>query len=373
MEIKFTLVLSFFLLATGLNAQSLTNSSLNKLALHGKIAKSEGKWVYITKHPYFNNDVSADSIKSDMSGSFVYYGALNEPTLHMLQIGDQSVELLLEPGTIRITGNADSLERMQLAGSEEEAIRRIYLDSMARVDSRIIRNQILSAKYSGDSVKLKVLERKLFVLSAKERRVRLDLMKIYPLASTSVYQAGYFLTSHESRDLVIADSLLSLYEGSKIAHYEQVKFLRSSWDKARKLVLGEPAHDFVQYDTTGREVLLTSLKGRYLLVDFWASWCGPCRQENPMLVAIKKEFSGRNFDIISVSLDSDSKAWLKAIKADQMNWMHASDLKGWENSAARVYGIQGVPFNFLLDPAGKVLAVNVRGADLRPFLQRNLP
>lgn len=373
MEIKLTLLLSFLLLSFKLAAQPFTGRPSDKVEVYGKLSNSEGKMIYFTKEPYFDNHISVDSTQSNASGRFVFRGIMTEPTPYLLQVGEQGVRLLLEPGTILITGNADSLEQIRVAGAREEIIRRIYLDSMARFDEGIMRDQILSAKYGGDTAKLKVLERKLSAMRARQRQVILALMKTYPLAASSIYYTSYFLTTHESRDLAIADSLLELYENSKTAHYEQVKRLRSSWGTTKKLVLGEPVHDFVQYDTTGREVLLTSLKGRYLLVDFWASWCGPCRQENPMLVAIRKEFSGRNFDIISVSLDSDSKAWLNAIKADQMNWMHASDLKGWKNDAAQLYGIQSVPFKFLLDPEGKVLAVNIRGVDLQPFLQRHLP
>ena len=373
MEIKFTLVLSFFLLALELNGQSVVDKPANKFEVYGKLSKSEGKWVYITKEPYFDNSITTDSTQSDAAGSFVFRGTMNEPTSHLLQVGDQWVRLLLQPGTMRITGNADSLDQIRITGGWEEKIRRIYQDSMARYDDRIIRDQILSAKYGGDTTRLKILERKLSDMRIRERQVRLGLMRTYPLASTSIYQTSYFLTSHESRDLAMADSLLNLYESSETGHYEQVRFLRSSWSIAKKLVLGEPAHDFVQYDTTGSEVHLIALRGRYLLVDFWASWCGPCRQENPLLIAMKKEFSSRNFDIVSVSLDSDSRAWLKAIKADQMNWQHLSDLKGWENKAARDYSIESIPFNFFLNPEGKVLAVNVRGVDLLPFLRRTLP
>lgn len=373
MEIKLILLVFFFVFALELSGQSVLNSPSNKFEFYGKLSKSEGKWVYLTKEPYFDNNISTDSVQSDASGRFVFRGNMNEPTSHLLQVGDQWVKLLLEPGTIQITGNADSLDQIQITGGGEETIRRIYLDSMARYRSDIVRDQILSAKYGGDTARLKILEGKFSDMRARERQVRLELMRAYPLASTSIYHTSYFLTSHESGDLAIADSLLKLYEGPKTAHYEQVKFLRRSWNTAKKLVLGEPAGDFVQYDTTGNEVHLMSLRGRYLLVDFWASWCGPCRQENPLLVAIKKEFSGRNFDIVSVSLDDDSKAWLKAIKADQMNWQHVSDLKGWKNKAVRAYGIDSIPFNFLLNPEGDVLGINIKGVDLAAFLRKNLP
>lgn len=128
------------------------------------------------------------------------------------------------------------------------------------------------------------------------------------------------------------------------------------------------APDIVMPDTTGKSFALSSLKGKYVLVDFWASWCGPCRGENPNVVSAFQKFKNKNFTILGVSLDQDKAAWLKAVNKDKLTWHHISDLKGWESAAVSLYNIEGIPFNVLVDPQGKIIAQNLRGEDLQQKL-----
>jgi peroxiredoxin len=134
--------------------------------------------------------------------------------------------------------------------------------------------------------------------------------------------------------------------------------------------IGKSAPEFSEPDTTGKLIDLKDFKGKYVLVDFWASWCGPCRKENPNVVAAYNKYHGKGFEIISVSLDNNKNSWIKAIQADHLLWTHVSDLKGWKNIAAVKYGIKLIPQNFLLDKDGKIIARNMRGPELDKQLSK---
>jgi peroxiredoxin len=139
-----------------------------------------------------------------------------------------------------------------------------------------------------------------------------------------------------------------------------------------KPVVGNFAPDFTMNDTEGKPISLSQYKGQYILVDFWASWCGPCRGENPNVVAAYKKYKNKNFTVLGVSLDEDKDAWVKAIQKDGLTWKHISDLKGWQSAVVPVYGIEGIPYNVLLDPEGKILATELREKDLDAFLSKTL-
>ncbi|OUJ71972.1 TlpA disulfide reductase family protein [Hymenobacter crusticola] len=143
-------------------------------------------------------------------------------------------------------------------------------------------------------------------------------------------------------------------------------------ERIKLVAVGQQAPNFTQQTPDGRQVSLADYRGKYVLVDFWASWCGPCRAENPNVIKVYNQFKDKNFDILGVSLDKDQarEKWLKAIQDDKLAWTQVSDLKGWENQVALLYRVQAIPQNFLIDPSGKIVATNLRGEDLHATLSK---
>jgi peroxiredoxin len=147
-------------------------------------------------------------------------------------------------------------------------------------------------------------------------------------------------------------------------NYDHSKSFIELVDKMKSIAIGQPAPEIALPDTTGQLVKLSSMKGKYVLVDFWAKWCGPCRQENPNVVRVYHKFKDKGFTVFGVSLDRRKEDWVRAIAEDKLTWTHVSDLKYWQSEAAKTYNITGIPFSLLLDPNGIIIAKNLRGAAL---------
>lgn len=207
------------------------------------------------------------------------------------------------------------------------------------------------------------------------QKKRIPVIKAFvkqkPGSKVSLDQLNQYAVKNVAPDVV--DSIFNQLS-PKLKNSEEGKLLAVRIKAMRTAVVGLQAPLFVQKDTSGRDVALADFKGKYVLIDFWASWCGPCRMENPNLVKLHEQYKDKKFDILGVSLDSKSTkdAWLKAIKWDHLTWPQVSDLNLWNNEVAKLYNVNAVPANFLIDPQGKIIAKNLRGKALADKLKEIL-
>lgn len=176
----------------------------------------------------------------------------------------------------------------------------------------------------------------------------------------------YFSPSLSADEVIKYTDLLD----KSLANTQYVKLLRELPSALRTTAIGNQAPDFTLPDPEGKPLKLSDHFGKYLLVDFWAAWCGPCRRENPNIVRVYNKYKdkGKGFGVFGVSLDSKKEAWIQAIAKDGLNWPQVSDLQFWDSGPAKLYGIRGIPGNVLLDPSGKIIARNLRGEDLEKKL-----
>ena len=224
----------------------------------------------------------------------------------------------------------------------------------------------LIAKQKDISDQLKTYTQQTIQQSDKASLSLFVLATYQSMANTPNYRMNGFTT----------DELIGLLNEmlNKFPDRTDIAGIRNSVESQRvkTIWVGKQAPEISLPDTEGRTVTLSSYRGKYVLVDFWASWCGPCRRENPNVVEAYNQFRNKNFTILGVSLDREKAAWQKAIVDDNLNWTHISDLKYWQSEVVPLYQVGGIPFNVLVDPDGKVIAENLRGSALEQKLQEVL-
>jgi peroxiredoxin len=347
--------------------------SPKEFELKGQLTLSKPvDWVYLR---YVSGEENITDSLQPKNGDFKFKGTLTEPVVATLitkfkQQGEDKparefIQLFLEPSKIEFSAK-DSLKNSSVKGSSGNA------DFMALTKRQEAYNgkfEILYDAYdslqkTGDKEGMKKTEDAINKLNDEmNEAVYASFIKNHPNSSVALYAvkqyAGWDIDPSKVEPL-----FNSLPASAKTL--PSAKALKERIDIAKKTAIGNYAMDFTQNDTLGKPISLSFFKGKYVLVDFWASWCGPCRRENPNVVKVFNKFQGKNFTILSVSLDRpDAKdKWLAAIHKDGLTWTHVSDLKFWDNAVAKQYGIRAIPQNFLLDPQGKIIAKNLRGEDL---------
>jgi peroxiredoxin len=276
----------------------------------------------------------------------------------------------MQPGTVTVAASKDSIAKGSVTGAPLDVL---YKQHRRELDAQVgNRLQAIEKKYAAmkasptdklpDSL-AKQHSREVQAAFGRADTLSMQFIQAHPESVVSAFLAqSYYEMEPEKLEKIYG----TLAPQGKQSYYGQR--IRTYLDEQAKIGLGRTAPEFSMADTTGKPVALSSLRGKYVLVDFWASWCGPCRKENPNVVAAYQKYHDKGFEILGVSLDDKKHLWEKAINADKLTWQHVSDLKGWRNQAAGLYMVKSVPSSFLLDKDGKIIAKNLRGEDLHKKL-----
>ena len=325
----------------------------------------------------------SESIKDStvaVNGKFKFSGKLEEPTMATLYVrltpaaGSEKprydgMQLFIEPGNINIDVK-DSMQFAKVTGSRSEKVFKAFNDSQKSYDEKemALSNQYREYSKAKDEAGMKKISDDFDALTEEKNE---KVYHQYLIENPTSPIALYVLDQYAGYD-IDAKKMEPIFEALPVATRSLpsgVEF-KNKIETAKKTGIGAYAMDFTQNDTLGKPVSLSSFKGKYVLLDFWASWCGPCRAENPNVVKAFNQYKDKNFTVLSVSLDQPGKqqAWVDAIHKDGLWWNHVSDLKFWDNAVAKQYGIKAIPQNLLLDPSGKIIAKNIRGEELNKKL-----
>lgn len=328
-------------------------------AIIGKVTGQDSGWIYLIHR----QSGLMDSAALD-HGYFKFNGKADTAEICRIRLNDQAKSFFLENGKISMLILKDSLPNALISGTRTQDEFNYFQDElskpirtrMAAVDKAYDEANNKKNKKAADS-----LDKLYTALDLEQKQLVSDFVKSHPSSVVSAFLV--FNNFSYNASLGQLDSLYHLLDTTaRISYFgKQLQILIA---KTKMTSVGNAAPDFSCNDVYGRSITLSSFKGKYVLLDFWASWCGPCRIENPNIVTAFHQFHGKGFDIFGVSLDDNREEWLAAIKKDKLDWIQVSDLKGWEAQAADLYGVKAIPMNYLLDKNGIIIAKGLRGDEL---------